>query len=216
MSSKRDYGQFCGLAGALNVIGERWTLLIVRELLIGPTRFTELIENLPGIGPNLLTERLRALVERGVVVQQPVPGDGRARQYALTELGEELSGPVLALARWGLRFLDEADSSGATRAKWGFLAVQAMVREDRVPDVDEVYEFRVADQVFSISVTAGAVSFGRGPVPAPDLAVECDTDTFVRIGARLLSPLQAIAAGAVKISGSPAAAERCTRMLGLT
>ncbi|MBW4722028.1 winged helix-turn-helix transcriptional regulator [Saccharothrix obliqua] len=216
MSSKRDYGQFCGLAGALNVIGERWTLLVVRELLIGPARFTELIDDLPGIGPNLLTERLRGLVERGVVTQQPVPGDGRARQYALTPVGEELAGPVLALARWGLRFLDEEDSTGATRAKWGFLAVQAMVREDRVPDVDEVYEFRVAGQVFTIAVTAGAVAFGRGPRTAPDLAVECDADTFVRIGARMLSPLRAIATGAVKISGSPAAAERCTRMLGLT
>ncbi|MFD9737219.1 winged helix-turn-helix transcriptional regulator [Umezawaea sp. NPDC059074] len=216
MSVKRDYGQFCGLAGALNVIGERWTLLVVRELLIGPTRFTELIENLPGIGPNLLTERLRALVESGVVEQQQVPGDGRARQYALTPVGEQLGPPVLALAGWGLRFLGEEDAAGATRAKWGFLAVQAMVREDRVPDEDEVYEFRVAEQVFSIAVAGGAVTFGRGPVPSPDLAVECDPDTFVRIGARMLTPLQAIASGAVRITGSDAAAERCVRMLGLS
>ncbi|MFC6092257.1 winged helix-turn-helix transcriptional regulator [Saccharothrix lopnurensis] len=216
MSSKRDYGQFCGLASALNVVGERWTLLIIRELLIAPTRFTELIDNLPGIGPNLLTERLRALVDRGVVAQQPVPGDGRARQYALTAVGEELGPSVLALAGWGLQFLGEGDSSGETRAKWGFLAVQAMVRDDLVPEVAEVYEFRVADQVFSISVAGGSVAFGRGPVPAPDLAVECDTDTFVRIGARMLSPAQAIATGEVKITGSPAVAERCTRMLGLS
>ncbi|WP_199444308.1 winged helix-turn-helix transcriptional regulator [Umezawaea beigongshangensis] len=216
MSSKRDYGQFCGLAGALNVIGERWTLLVVRELLIGPTRFTELIDNLPGIGPNLLADRLRSLVEQGVVEQQPVPGDGRARQYALTEVGAQLGPPVLALARWGLRFLDETDSSSATRARWGFLAVQAMVQEDRIPDVDEVYEFRVADQVFSIAVASGAVAFGRGSVAAPDLAVECDTDTFVKIGARMLSPLQAIATGAVKISGSEDAVKRCIRMLDLS
>ena len=216
MSSKRDYGQFCGLAGALNVIGERWTLLVVRELLLGPARFNELIDNLPGIGPNLLTERLRGLAERGLVAQQPVPGDGRAREYSLTPLGDQLRQPVLALARWGLQFLDEGDRTGATRAKWNFLAVQAMVVPDSVPDVDEVYEFQVADQVFSISVEGGEVSFGRGPVPDPDLAVECDTDTFVRIGARMLSPFQAIATGAVKITGSPEAAQRCTRMLGLT
>ena len=216
MSSKRDYGQFCGLAAALNVVGERWTLLVVRELLIGPTRFTELIDNLPGIGPNLLTDRLRTLVEQGVVEQQPVPGDGRARQYALTDVGTQLALPVLSLAKWGLQFLDETDSSSETRARWGFLAVQAMVREDRIPDVDEVYEFRVADQVFSISVASGSVTFGRGPVSAPDLAIECDTDTFVRIGARMLSPLQAIATGAVKISGSEEAIRRCTRMLDLS
>lgn len=216
MALKRDYGQFCGLAGALNVIGERWTLLIVRELLIGPVRFGELLDDLPGIGPNLLTERLRELVDRGVVAQQPVPGDARARQYELTEVGEELRQPVLALAAWGLQFLDEADSTGATRAKWGFLAVQAMVRQEAVPpDVHEVYEFRVADQVFSISVAGGEVTFGRGPMTDPDLSIDCDTDTFVRIGARLLSPFQAIAGGAVKITGQPEAAQRCTRMLGL-
>lgn len=215
VSSKRDYGQFCGLAAALNVIGERWTLLVVRELLVGPTRFTELIDNLPGIGPNLLTDRLRTLVEEGLVEQQPVPGDGRARQYALTAVGTELAPAVLALARWGLQFLDETDSSGATRARWGFLAVQAMVREDRVPDVDEVYEFRVADQTFTIAVASGAVTFGLGPAAAADLTIECDTDTFVRIGARMLSPLQAIASGAVKISGAQDAIQRCTWMLGL-
>lgn len=214
-SLKRDYGQFCGLAGALNVIGERWTLLIVRELLVGPVRFGELLDDLPGMGPNLLTERLRELVDRGVVAQRSVPGDARARRYELTDVGEELRQPVLALAHWGLQFLDEADSTGATRAKWGFLAVQAMVRPDAVPDVHETYEFRVADQVFTISVAGGAVSFGRGPVPDPDLAIDCDTDTFVRIGARLLSPFQAIAGGAVKITGNPEAAQRCTHMLGL-
>lgn len=215
MPSKRDYGQFCGLAGALNVIGERWTLLVVRELLIGPTRFNDLLDNLPGMGPNLLTERLRALVDLGVVEQLPVTGDGRARRYGLTDVGEQLRRPVLALARWGLRFLDEEDSAGATRAAWGFLAVQSMVSPDAVPDVSEVYEFRVADEVFSIAVRDGEVSFGRSSVEAPDLTVECDTDTFVRIGAGLLSPFRAIAVGAVTITGSPDAARRATRMLGL-
>jgi DNA-binding HxlR family transcriptional regulator len=215
VSSKRDYGQFCGLAGALNVIGERWTLLVVRELLIGPARFNELLDNLPGMGPNLLTERLRSLVDLDVVAQQSVPGDGRARQYALTGVGEQLRRPVLSLARWGLQFLDEEDSAGATRATWGFLAVQSMVCPDAVPGVSEVYEFRVAEQVFSIAVHDGAVTFGRGPVPAPDLTVECDTDTFIRIGARMLSPYDAVATGTVKITGAPEAAQRLTVLLGL-
>ncbi|WP_246127476.1 winged helix-turn-helix transcriptional regulator [Amycolatopsis rhizosphaerae] len=215
-SSKRDYGQFCGLAGALNVIGERWTLLVVRELLIGPTRFNDLHDNLPGMGPNLLTERLRTLIDLGVVTQRPVPGDGRARQYVLTEVGEQLRQPVLALARWGLRFLGEEDSTGATRAAWGFLAVQSMISPDTVPDVSEVYQFRVAEEVFSIAVRDGEVAFSRGPVADPDLTVECDTDTFIRIGAGMMSPFQAITTGAVKIIGAPAAAERITKMLGLS
>ncbi|MFC6090029.1 winged helix-turn-helix transcriptional regulator [Saccharothrix lopnurensis] len=215
MSSKRDYGQFCGLAGALNVIGERWTLLVVRELLIGPARFTELLDNLPGMGPNLLTERLRALADLVIVAQQPVPGDGRARQYALTEVGEQLRRPVLSLARWGLQFLSEEDSAGASRATWGFLAVQAMVCQEAVPGLSEVYEFRVADQVFTIAVRDGRVTFGRGRVRAPDLTLECDTDTFIRIGARMMSPYHAVATGAVRMTGTPEAAQRITRLLGL-
>lgn len=215
-STKRDYGQFCGLAAALNVIGERWTLLVVRELLMGPARFTALAENLPGIGPNLLSDRLRMLVEHGVVDQSSVEGDGRARLYQLTDLGEELRGPVLALANWGLGFLGEEDRSGAVRAEWGFLAVQSMVVEDAVPDVDEVYEFQVGDEPFVIEVRDGAVAFGRGHADEPDLTIECDADTFIRVGARMLSPFEAIATGDVRIKGKAEAVRRCILMLGLS
>lgn len=212
---KRDYGQFCGLAAALNVIGERWTLLIVRELLIGPARFNELIVNLPGIGPNLLSERLRMLLEHGVVEQTSVEGDGRARRYHLTEAGERLRGTVLELAHWGLGFLSEDDLTGEVRAEWGFLAVQAMIVEDAIPDVDEVYEFQVGDQAFTVEVRNGEVSFGRGRAEEPDLTIECDADTFIRVGARMLSPFLAIATGDVRIKGKPDAVRRCTLMLGL-
>lgn len=214
-SAKRDYGQFCGLAAALNVIGERWTLLVVRELLIGPARFTGLAENLPGIGPNLLSDRLRMLVEHGVVDQTSVEGDGRARLYQLTDLGEELRGPVLALANWGLGFLGEEDRSGAIRAEWGFLAVQSMIVEDAIPDIDEVYEFQVGDEPFVIEVRNGMVAFGRGRADEPDLTVECDADTFIRVGARMLSPFEAIATGDVRIKGKAEAVRRCILMLGL-
>lgn len=143
MTGRRNYAQFCGLAAGLNIIGERWALLIVRELLIGPARFNEILTNLPGLGPNLLSDRLRALTEHGVIEAGGVRGDGRGKQYRLTSRGEQLREPVLALARWGMPFLTEDDAvSGTTRAAWGFLAVQAMIngstgalggRELRVP-----------------------------------------------------------------------------------
>ncbi|MEV0774252.1 winged helix-turn-helix transcriptional regulator [Streptomyces sp. NPDC050433] len=211
----REYGQFCGLATGLDVIGERWTLLVVRELLIGPARFNGLLQNLPGIGPNLLTDRLRMLTERGVVEQTSVAGDGRARLYQLTETGEELRYPVLGLARWGLMFLDKSDTDGETRAEWGFLAVQAMIVQDAIPDVDEVYEFKVSDQIFQILVRGGEVTFERGEVEEPVLTIECDAKTFVQVGARMLSPFQAIATGDVRIKGDSDAVLRCSLMLGL-
>lgn len=215
MTKKRDYGQFCGLASAMTVIGERWTLLVVRELLIGPTRFNELAENLPGIGPNLLSERLRSLTAAGVVEHAPVPGDGRGRVYRLTAVGEELRTPVLELARWGMQFLTDADAAGATRAAWGFLAVQSMTDQANVPAVDEEYEFRVDEEVFTIHVADGAVTFHRGPAAHPVIVVNSDSEMFVRIGARMTSPFDAIVTGAVKIEGDPEAVHRCTRLLQL-
>ncbi|MFI1016661.1 winged helix-turn-helix transcriptional regulator [Streptomyces sp. NPDC020965] len=211
----REYGQFCGLAAGLDIIGERWTLLVVRELLIGPARFNGLLQNLPGIGPNLLTDRLRMLTERGVVKQSSVAGDGRARLYGLTEAGEELRFPVLGLARWGLSFLDSSDADGESRAEWGFLAVQAMIVRDEIPDVDDVYEFKVSDETFQIHVRDGEVFFERGAVDEPALTIECDAKTFIRVGAGMLSPFQAIATGDVRIKGEPDAVLRCSLMLGL-
>jgi DNA-binding HxlR family transcriptional regulator len=216
MAGKRDYGQFCGLAAGLNIVGERWTFLIVRELLIGPARFNEMIDNLPGIGPNLLAERLRTLVEHGVIEPRSVPGDGRGKQYQLTLVGEQLRAPMLSLARWGMQFLEGDDRNGAVRAEWGFLAVQAMVIEDRIPTVDESYEFRVGDAPFTIQVRGGAVRFMRGEDPDADLVITSDPDTFVQIGARMITPFDALAAGEIKIEGSADAIQRCTRMLGLS
>ncbi|TCO59641.1 winged helix-turn-helix transcriptional regulator [Actinocrispum wychmicini] len=215
MSSRREYGPGCGLAVGLDVIGERWTLLVVRELLIGPARFTALLANMPGIGPNLLADRLRMLAGHGVLERVPMPGGDRAMCYQLTELGEQLRHPLLALARWGMGFLREDDRGGVIRPEWGFLAVQSMVSRDAVPDVDDTYEFRVDSQTFVIEVRDGAVRFSRAPAAAPDITVDCDADTFIRVGARMLAPGEAVATGKVRITGDPPAARRCIRMLGL-
>jgi DNA-binding HxlR family transcriptional regulator len=215
MSVRRDYGQFCGLASGLNVIGERWTLLIVRELLIAPARFSNLLDNLPGIGPNLLTDRLRMLVEHKVIEQLPVEGDSRGRMYRLTAKGEGLRAPVLALAKWGMDFLTEEDSKKAVRDEWGILALQSMIDYDNIPDVDETYEFKVGESSYAIEIRGGEISFVFGPVPMPDLTITCAADVFVRIGGRLLTPFQAIATGDVKVEGAPESIYRCTRMLGL-
>lgn len=216
MHEKRHYGQFCGLAAGLDIVGERWTLLIVRELLLAPARFSEIAENLPGIGPNLLSDRLRSLAERGLIEAAPVPGDGRGKQYRLTELGEELREPLLNLARWGMGFLSEKDIGGVARGSWGFLAVQAMVHGQTVPDVSESYEFRVDGEVFHLRLHGGRAVAQRGPADEPAIVVETDATTFVKIGAELLSPFDALVSGVLRIEGDPGAAQRCTRLLGLS
>ncbi|WP_073759225.1 winged helix-turn-helix transcriptional regulator [Streptomyces sp. CB03234] len=216
MTGKRSYGQFCGLAAGLNVIGERWALLVVRELLIGPARFNELLANLPGLGPNLLSDRLRALTDHGVIEAAPVPGDGRGRQYRLTPRGEQLREPLLSLARWGMPFLTEEDAtSGCARAAWGFLAVQAMIQGRPVHGVDEAYEFRVADEVFHIEVRDGTAATRRGPAAEPALVVTTDADTFVRIGAEMRTPFEALLSGRLRIDGHYDAVQRCMEFMGL-
>jgi len=215
MADKRAYRQFCGLAAALDLIGERWTLLIVRELLLGPARFNELSENLPGVGPNLLSARLQSLVAPGVVEVAPVPGDARGKLYQLTPVGEGLRDPVLGLARWGMPFLGNTSENGTVRDAWGFLAVQAMVHDHPAPDVDESYEFRVGGEVFHIAVSGRTATAGRGSVKSPAIVVTTDADIFIRVGAGMLSPFEAAITGRLTIEGDPAAIQRCTQLMGL-
>jgi DNA-binding HxlR family transcriptional regulator len=214
---RRQYGQFCGLAAALDIIGERWTLLIVRELMISPARFSQISENLPGIGPNLLTDRLKFLSERGLIESCPVPGDARGKQYRLTSVGEALRPSLLMLARWGMQFLTEEDAvSGISRAAWGFLAVQAMIDESKLPEIDESYEFRVDGEVFHIAVANGRALARRGPAEDPAIVVNTAAATFVRIGAKMLTPFDAVVSAELKIDGDPKAVARCTRLIGLS
>src|SRR4051794_13460717 len=123
---RRSYNQYCGLAAALDVLGERWTLLIIRELMIQPRRYRDLVADLPGIGTNLLAERLKFLVDEGLVRQCDI--DGTKRQaYELTETGHALRPIVLGLARWGMDFVGDLSSEYTVRPSWAFLAVEAML-----------------------------------------------------------------------------------------
>lgn len=212
----RSYGQYCGLAAALDLLGERWTLLVIREVLTGPKRFNELLAALDGIGPNLLTKRLQALTEAGVLKRLPVESDDRGTHYALTDEGEELRPAVLALASWGLRNMASHVSAGRVHSHWGMLAVEAMATErlDHAR-VAETYQFEIDDISFVLNVGIGKVEVYEGVAEDPVLHVKADADTFVRIGARDLSPFAAAVRGHVIASGDPTALDRCTELLGL-
>lgn len=213
--ARRDYRQYCGLAVALDVLGERWTLLIIRELLLGPRRYGELLAELPGIGTNLLAERLKFLVERGVL--RHAASAGHERAYELTELGEQLKEPVLGLARWGLAQLKPPTGDELMRPHWGFLAVQSMMDAERAPGLDEDYEFHVDDSVFHIRVRDGRPDAFQGACPdRPTITAHVDSATFLEIGAKWLSPFEALASGRLAIDGDPAAIMRCSVLLGLT
>ncbi|MEO0971664.1 MAG: winged helix-turn-helix transcriptional regulator [Pseudomonadota bacterium] len=212
MTVQRTYKQYCGLAAALDVIGERWTLLIIRELLAGPKRYGELIKNLTGIGTNLLAERLKFLAEKGVI--EKTSGTGKRQAYALTELGESLRPTVLGLARWGLDYVGDLPEEYEVRASWGLLAVEAMI-EPTQADRAEQYEFRIDDEVFHVAVTPGAANVVAGPAASPIAVVVTDGATFVRIGAGALAPFAALASGKLKLDGDPGAIMRACALLQL-
>src|SRR6187399_564519 len=106
MEGRRNYRQFCGLARALDRLGERWTLLIVRNLLLGPRRYSDLLAELPGLTTNLLAERLKGMEASGLVVRRALGGAGRSAVYELTPLGAALEPAIMELGRWGGRFMD--------------------------------------------------------------------------------------------------------------
>ncbi|GAA4461868.1 winged helix-turn-helix transcriptional regulator [Phytohabitans houttuyneae] len=213
--ARRTYDQQCALAYALDVIGERWTLLIIRELLSGPQRYSAMLDALPGIGSNLLAERLAFLVDRGLVVQSE-PGR-RTSGYELTELGGSLRPAVLDLARFGLTYAARerpAPGSVVTGA-WAKLAIEAMVDERRAADLAETYQFEVDDEVFHVAVDFGRVRTLAGPATDPTLTVRTDATSFFKLGLRQLDPVEALVTGAVQATGSGPAVMRCLWLIGL-
>lgn len=135
--SKRTYGQYCGLAAALDVVGQRWALLIVRDLVPGPRRFTDLFDGLPGISTDMLTERLRSLEAAGALRQREVRTPAPANLYELTDRGRELAKLAGELARWGLPLLPSPDESTelVANARWG-LQLRAARYRGGLPDGD--------------------------------------------------------------------------------
>ena len=211
---RRNYGQYCGLAAALDVLGERWTLLVVRELLTGPCRYNEMLANLPGIGTNLLADRLKFLAEQEVILQRPQDGT-KTRTYELTDKGESLRPAVLALARWGLGVLEAPEAEEFVRPRWGVLAVEAMIDSGRAGP-DEQYEFRLDDEVFHVSVADGAVRVQHGMAPdTPALVVHTERGDVRGDRSRTAQPVGGDADAAVVMEGDPDAVLRCSRLLGL-
>src|ERR1700736_5306486 len=132
MSGAR-YNQFCALARAAEIIGERWTLLIIRELLLSPMRFGDLAARLDGISPALLTARLDTLVESGIVRRATLPAPFNAQVYELTEIGRAVQPAIRELIRWGGRFLFPLREGDRFEPDWALLALDAIARRTPTP-----------------------------------------------------------------------------------
>jgi DNA-binding HxlR family transcriptional regulator/putative sterol carrier protein len=190
----KRYGQYCPVAHALDQIGDRWELLVVRELMLGQRRYTDLAEALPGIGSNILASRLRDLEDAGVVRKTKLPPPWAVTVYELTEHGRELEPVLRALAGWGARTLGAPDPSDC----WSMYAVHVRFRPDAA--VDGTYEIRfVGGETISMEVTGGSLVARKLPAEAPDLVVEADPEALHAVVQGQVSMSAALAEGRVKV-----------------
>src|ERR687887_1631256 len=171
---RKTYDQYCPVAHALDLIGERWALLVVRELMHGPKRYTDLAEHLPGIGTNILAARLRDLEACGVVAKRKLPPPAASRVYELTEYGRGLKRVVRELALWGARSLGPPTAEDELFPGWLENAVDTVLGPLAPPGR---FEFRVGDEVASLVDGEGS----PGPVERPDVVVTGDAEALFHL-----------------------------------
>jgi DNA-binding HxlR family transcriptional regulator len=207
VAAKRTYGDSCGIARALDIVGERWAVLVARELVLGPKRFTDLREGLPKLGPDMLAQRLRDLEVAGVVRRRTLPAPAASRVYELTDWGAELQPVLVALGRWGSR-APLPDPAPALSADAAIVALETTFDPAAAGDLHESYEIRLGDQTFSLTVAGGHLEVARGEQPGRAVLVDTDTATLAAVvwHGRPLS--DAIDLGDANVRGDRSAAER--------
>jgi DNA-binding HxlR family transcriptional regulator len=211
----KQFDQYCPMAHALSLVGERWSLLVVRELLKGPKRYTDLAAGLPGIGTNILAGRLRHLEQAGILRRRKLPPPAASTVYELTEYGAELDETLYALARWGARTLGPPGPDVELYPEWGVNAFPALFHPDAARGLTETYVFRVGDDVFTVRIVDGHMQAAVGAVEAPDLEVATDVGTFFAVASGELDPCDALAQGSVRVEGELDVLIRCFTVLSL-
>ncbi|MBB3663070.1 MULTISPECIES: winged helix-turn-helix transcriptional regulator [Prauserella salsuginis group] len=198
---KRQYGQFCGLVRAVELVGERWALLIVRDLLVAPKRYTDLKRGLPRIPTNVLSARLKELETAGIVERRLRPRPDGSVEYALTEYGADLEDAVLAFGRWGARALGEPGPDEIITSDSLVIALRtAFLPEAAAEEADATYEIRLGDVVVHARVDGGELVAGTGEADGADLVIETGP-AFRALLAGELAPDDAVADGSVAITG---------------
>lgn len=206
----RTYGQYCGFSRALELVGERWALLIVRDLLVGPKRFSDLQRGLPGIPTNILTARLKELEEAGLVRRRLLPRPSGAVVYELTPDGRELEEPVVSLGRWGARRLGEPRPDEVITEDSIASALLTCFRPEAASRAPVSYELRTGEIIVHAVVRDGKVTVGRGSFPEPDLIIEAGPAIRLLMAAEI-TPEEALKKKVVRIKGDPKLLKRFAR-----
>lgn len=212
---KRLYDDACGMALALELVGERWVPLILRELMFGPRRFGEIRRGLPGISANVLTQRLEALEASGILFRRKLPPPASVQVYELTPWGYESEGPLAALGRWAVRSPlhdPRLPLSGASL----MMSFRTMLDPARAEGLDAHFGFRIGPDPFAAHLHDGRLDVRRAEAENPDLSFTTEDASLIAAVVYGGQPLEAMeAAGAVTVRGDRALAERFVTLFPL-
>lgn len=209
--TERSYDQYCGLAGALDLLGERWTLLIVRELMSGPKRYTDLADGLPGIGTSLLAGRLAKLERSGVIERRVLPPPAASTVYELAPAGHELGAALGPLITWGLRHaVPETPGDRRVSATWSAVPFTHSADPAMLAGIEATYELRIGETSALLRVHEGRAEVLPEGSVAPDAVISMDAATMAALGAGRRTIGEATADGAITIDGDLRAAAALT------
>jgi DNA-binding HxlR family transcriptional regulator len=204
----RSYDEYCSLAKSLDVVGDRWTLLIVRELALrGACRYTDVRNGLPGIASNLLAERLRELERAGVIAREDAPPPIAATLFRLTPRGEQLRPVLEGLTRWGLPLMTEQKTGDAVRSHWLVSALELMLTDRRPGASPVALELRTGDQPIVIEPRNGAIRARLGPAENPDATLAGPPRPIMGLLLGILDLADA-KAGGIDFQGDPTVLDR--------
>jgi DNA-binding HxlR family transcriptional regulator len=198
----RSYGQYCGLARALDVVGDRWNLLIVRQLLLAPARYRELLDGLPGVATNLLADRLRDLETAGVV-ERRLAEEGNTIVYALTPWGAELREPIESLIRWSTPLMARGPGGDRFRAEWLVLALSALLDGKAPARRSSTVGIAVDGQLLQVRVTRKGTEVSPHDGRDLDAVVRADASIILGLAAGVLTLNDTL--GLIDIEGDEAA-----------
>jgi DNA-binding HxlR family transcriptional regulator len=194
----RHFGQYCGLARAMELVGERWAMLILRDLAVRPRRYSDLLAGLPGIPTNVLSTRLKELEHNGIVERQIAPAPQRGVVYAMTPAGHSLEPAILALGRWGAAQLDDPRDGDIVTAEAFTMTLRAVFHDDAAAGVNASWRIHSGDLEIYAVVTDGKLDAGVGPGPGdPDLVITFRPDDLPSFRALM----QAAKCGLVDLTG---------------
>ena len=212
MASKRSYSEACGVARALDIVGERWALMVVREMLLGPKRFTDIRTGLPGLSPDVLAQRLRELEAAGVVRKRTLPPPAASQVYELTPAGRALEPVLIALGRWGGVNAPPPPEGQGMSFDAHLVSLRTLFEPHLAEGLDTTVQLVLGDERFRAKVADGELELERGEEPPPAATIDTDAGTLIDIAHGRLALGEALEADRIEISGDSAAA---VRFLGL-